>query len=181
MNNNELYHYGVKGMKWGVRNRYEGKYGSYTQKGVERFNKSSNEYDNANEVYNTLKQKRKENKNSVSKKELKNARLVRKQAKAQMKKDYKHLKQDKLGDQGKELYATGHTISDGERFVENYTRYGSLGLSVALYTSQYADVKTKGAIYAGAAAAVGVGGLLNARRRYVNKRLRAYYAHSSNY
>lgn len=33
-----LEHYGVKGMKWGVR-RYQNYDGSYTQKGVERFNK----------------------------------------------------------------------------------------------------------------------------------------------
>lgn len=35
MNNNELYHYGVKGMKWGVR-RYQNKDGTYTSAGKKR-------------------------------------------------------------------------------------------------------------------------------------------------
>ena len=37
--NNELYHYGVKGMKWGVRKKYTYKDGSPTMKGHQRVNK----------------------------------------------------------------------------------------------------------------------------------------------
>lgn len=33
---NELYHYGVKGMKWGVR-RYQNEDGSYTAAGKKRY------------------------------------------------------------------------------------------------------------------------------------------------
>ena len=39
--NNELYHYGVLGMKWGVR-RYQNKDGTFTKAGTRRYNKEMN-------------------------------------------------------------------------------------------------------------------------------------------
>ena len=55
----ELYHYGVKGMKWGVR-RYQNKDGSYTDLGKKKYNKSGKrstrelETMDPNEVYNLV-------------------------------------------------------------------------------------------------------------------------------
>lgn len=40
MQENELYHYGVRGQKWGVR-RYQNPDGSYTQEGLHRYGHSS--------------------------------------------------------------------------------------------------------------------------------------------
>lgn len=45
--NNELYHYGVKGMKWGVRKKYTYKDGSPTMKGHERVNKMADREESA--------------------------------------------------------------------------------------------------------------------------------------
>jgi len=42
MNNNELKHYGVLGMKWGVR-RYQNKDGTLTNKGKKRYNRDIKE------------------------------------------------------------------------------------------------------------------------------------------
>ena len=41
-----LMHYGVKGMKWGVR-RYQNYDGSYTRKGLERYRKAESDYETA--------------------------------------------------------------------------------------------------------------------------------------
>lgn len=44
MNQNELYHHGVKGMKWGIR-RYQNKDGSLTAKGRKKLSKQYAKYE----------------------------------------------------------------------------------------------------------------------------------------
>lgn len=41
-----LAHYGVKGMKWGVR-RYQNYDGTYTKRGLERYQKAEEKYESA--------------------------------------------------------------------------------------------------------------------------------------
>lgn len=65
MINNELYHYGVKGMKWGVR-RYQNKDGSLTKEGKQRVMYRNNIIRNrpytsdVNDIVRTLSKKEKE-------------------------------------------------------------------------------------------------------------------------
>lgn len=50
MNNDELYHYGIKGQRWGVR-RYQNKDGSLTAKGIKKYAKKGY----AEDAYNSNK------------------------------------------------------------------------------------------------------------------------------
>lgn len=126
-----------------------------------------------------------------------NAKLARKQAKNRLDKDYNHLKQDKLGDQGKELYARGKTITGNSEVTSILNTIGSVALSAAAYNSKSggqitqalrkatgikisddAFLKVTGGI---GAAALGTSAVKKGVDEYQNKRLRAYYSHTSNY
>lgn len=196
---NELYHHGVKGQKWGVR-RYQNYDGSYTQAGLKRYNKSLDEYTKADERYKTAKAQYKAAKKNGSSTmgmdtELTNAKLARKRAKAKMEKDYKHLKQDKLGDQGKKLYANNRRITSNQRTTGVLATVGSVGLSAAEYNAKTGNIgrvvqstlgnvgnktinSVLGAVGVGATAVAGAKAVSDYRQ---NKRLRAYYSHTSNY
>lgn len=129
--------------------------------------------------------------------ELVNAKLARKKAKRQLEKDYRHLKQDKLGDQGKNLYASGKTITGNTAVTNVLNTVGTVSLSAAAYNAktggqitslirQYTGLKLDDKTFTRAAAGVGATALgTSAVKRgvdeYQNKRLRAYYSHTSNY
>lgn len=172
-----LCHYGIKGMRWGVR-RYQNYNGSYTKMGVERYRKSDTAYENAKnrkrEVRDAYKNK------SATKEEYKEASQKVKSTKKILKQDYKRLKTDKLADEGRELYKKGKTIG-GNTYVSDIARVsitlGSIAVSKILKSSirdqRVANIAI-GTINLGAMA---TNLIIAGKTGQKNKKLRAYYAH----
>lgn len=129
--------------------------------------------------------------------ELVNAKLARKKAKRQLEKDYNHLKEDKLGDQGKNLYASGKTITGNTAVTNVLNTVGTIALSTAVYNAktggratslirQYTGLKLGDKAFTRATAGVGIAALGTSAVKkgvdeYQNRRLRAFYSHTSNY
>lgn len=172
-------HYGVKGMKWGVR-RYQNYDGTYTQRGLKRYNKAVEEFNSAEQSRKQAKQRLKTDKSQEAKNSYRKAKT---QAKAKQKtanKAYDNLKKDRMADEGKKLYQQGKTISGNTTM----TRLKQLGVGVggsavaSAVASTYGNTKygqlSAQAIATGSAA---VAIILGAKATSENRKLRAYYAH----
>ena len=176
----ELYHHGILGEKWGVR-RYLNYDGSYTQAGLKRYNTALDKYEETKKARKQLDSDLKKKRYS-SDEERMNMKVQRKllqqrarKERKEVNKHYRHLKQDKLGDEGKELYSQGHRITDhnNQRVL---IAAGTIALGSVLDVMGKNDAAT--AVYAGGTA-IGVG--LDIVHYHQDKRLRAYYGHTSNY
>lgn len=176
----ELYHHGIKGMKWGIR-RYQNYDGTYTKKGLDRYNKASERYEASKKRVAAAKRKfessaRNSKKALNAMDELNAAKRESKAAKREMKSSYKKLKQDYKADKGKELYKSGQTIIGNE-----FKKRVAAGASIV---GDYlvANLYQNGVLSPAVAAGIEVG--QNAafwsyaiKKHSDNSKLRAYYAH----
>ena len=173
----ELYHFGIKGQKWGIR-RYQNFDGSYTRAGLERYRKSSETYEKKKNEYQSIKKDK-----TKSKYEKQYAKAKMKEAKNRMNKDYKHLALDKKGDEGKVLYAQGKRITNtyaNTRRIAQFAAYASIGAELA---HRYGYIDTKSARYVQyvSAGLTALSAIKSVFDEIPNNKLRAYYSHTSNY
>lgn len=110
MDNNELYHFGIKGMKWGVR-RYQNKDGTLTNAGRKR--RQENTHDDYRKVHD---------KKSI--KSMSDAELRNRNNRLQMEKQYRDL--TKRTNKGKKIVqafiGTAGTIAAAESAYRTYKR-----------------------------------------------------------
>lgn len=199
LSDDELYHHGILGMKWGVR-RYQNANGSYTKAGLKRYNKSMDVYEATKRKRDAYKAASKgksyydkwddtkidmsqlsKSDRKAAKQTYKIAKHQTKMAKKQVQKDYKHLKQDARADKGKQLYNEGYRITDnwGTRIAS-----ASASAAGAAYTAEMLGLignNTATAILAGAAATSLVGMGVSIYNKHKDRNLRAYYSHTSDY
>ena len=107
MDNNELYHFGIKGMKWGVR-RYQNKDGTLTNAGRKR--RQENTHDDYRKVHD---------KKSI--KSMSDAELRSRNNRLQMEKQYEQLTATPKRTNAGAKFVKDILINAGKQTLTNYT------------------------------------------------------------
>lgn len=169
-NSDELYHFGIKGMRWGVR-RFENYDGSYTRAGLKRYKESEKGYQAIDTIYKGTK------KAGLDKTQLKSLKESRKAYKQQMKADYNQLKRDKLADEGKKQYAQGKRITtNAGNTLAGVVGVGGLVASTVLGLSS--DKKLRDMTPYVAIGSTVASATLASIGSMAGRKLRAFYGHS---
>ena len=167
-----LEHFGVKGMKWGVR-RYRNYDGSYTQAGIKRYNVTERRYDDMAAKAKQAKSDYKSGK--ITKLEYNQAKKERRNAERDLKKDYERVRRDRLADYGKKLYANNKRMGNPIGTYMRTRMANALVYSILANSGHKKLASITGRI--GDKAALG----LAAKRELDNRALRAYYGHGGNW
>lgn len=193
MEQNELMHYGVLGMRWGVR-RYQNANGSYTKAGLARYRKAEEGYTDAKDIHDATKKMYKASKRGgsvsinghdvvIGKSVVKQAKAEKKLAKQQMNLAYKQLKKDAKADKGKERYNSGQTITGRGQAIATVGSLGAAGILGAKWLKEMggpmSSPKTFKAITVASAGVLGASFIADALSEVGNSQLRAYYGHES--
>lgn len=150
---NELKHYGILGMKWGIR-RYQNYDGTYTKEGLKRYREAESSYNKA-----------------TSKDE-------KKSAKKAMNKAFKGLESDKSADRGKKLTREGYTIRELKTkrnlgYYRSALGAGALGAALSLVSGMWGMPIAAPAIAAAATGGTAIG-LITANSNRKIKDLKEY-------
>ena len=139
MEDNSLKHYGVRGMRWGVR-RYQNYDGTYTQKGMQRYKKADSEYRVQKSKVEALKDRYKSS-GGAAKESLKGELLTEKQnlkgSKRKLDQAYKDLRLANRADKGKDLYRRGNTITMNQSKRLVTAKVAGTGASVGAIALEY--------------------------------------------
>ena len=178
MSEEYLSHYGILGMKWGVR-RFQREDGSYTKRGLERYREAEKKYDDINSKYKAAKKNKSSSTNSL--------RSKRMSAKKEMSKSYGELKRVNRIDQGKRLVQEGKTITKNNAkkdvaltisMITGYTAYKMGKSYVNRMRGQVIGKTGLNFVRASEAAVVGsaaIYGILHNKYENENSKIRAYY------